>query len=302
LSGAFSRRWEQTPWGRILVGLLLAQGVYFGLRQLCMAGLLAFEGESVPLIWSSLYGLIGLQALQAIAVLAGGGLAGAGQRRGIVFGGLVGLSSGFLSMLLYRDGSQPITIVMLYGQTVLQACFGLLGGYVGSLIWRPLRSVALEDASATPQTTKRKGLSLFGGRIAWIRVALGTAVAVFGTLWARWLLTSFVEASEGKLEISTHLQLEWVTWEITAVATLLGSAIAGATRANCLKQGLSVGLASALVLIGIRLRSRPEEMRALLLLLGSSLSLGLVGSWFGGQLFPPVYRVPHRKHWDSLGV
>ena len=27
-------RWQQTPWGRILIGLVLAQGLYFGLQHL----------------------------------------------------------------------------------------------------------------------------------------------------------------------------------------------------------------------------------------------------------------------------
>ena len=29
-------RWQQTPWGRILIGLVLAQGLYFGLQHLLM--------------------------------------------------------------------------------------------------------------------------------------------------------------------------------------------------------------------------------------------------------------------------
>jgi len=32
--------WQQTPWGRILIGLLLAQGIYYSLRHLFTAGLL----------------------------------------------------------------------------------------------------------------------------------------------------------------------------------------------------------------------------------------------------------------------
>ena len=27
-------QWGQTPWGRILVGVILSQGLYYGLRQL----------------------------------------------------------------------------------------------------------------------------------------------------------------------------------------------------------------------------------------------------------------------------
>ena len=37
--------WQETPWGRIGVGLLLAQGVYYGLWNLGNAGLLAANPE-----------------------------------------------------------------------------------------------------------------------------------------------------------------------------------------------------------------------------------------------------------------
>jgi hypothetical protein len=29
--------WQQTPWGRMFIGLLLAQGLYYGLWHLCKA-------------------------------------------------------------------------------------------------------------------------------------------------------------------------------------------------------------------------------------------------------------------------
>src|SRR5438270_11891039 len=41
-------QWQQTPWGRIVVGLLLAQGLYYGLRQLFTAGLLVTGDEAAP--------------------------------------------------------------------------------------------------------------------------------------------------------------------------------------------------------------------------------------------------------------
>src|SRR5690348_11515271 len=40
--------WQHTPWGRILIGLLLAQGLYYGLWHLgqALAGLLAVNSEA----------------------------------------------------------------------------------------------------------------------------------------------------------------------------------------------------------------------------------------------------------------
>src|SRR5207249_5010482 len=89
----------QTPWGRILVGLLLAQGLYQGLRQLCTAGLLVAGEDAAGDVWATLLGLVLLQGLQGLGLLAGGALAGAGQRRGAFFGMFVGLWSGVVFIL-----------------------------------------------------------------------------------------------------------------------------------------------------------------------------------------------------------
>src|SRR5689334_10071901 len=57
-------QWGQTPWGRIFVGVILSQGLYYGLRQFCTAGLLASGDDAARGVWSTLYGLVILQALQ----------------------------------------------------------------------------------------------------------------------------------------------------------------------------------------------------------------------------------------------
>ena len=57
--------WGQTPWGRILVGVVLSQGLYYGLRQFATAGLLATGDEAARGVWSTLCGLVVLQAIQA---------------------------------------------------------------------------------------------------------------------------------------------------------------------------------------------------------------------------------------------
>src|SRR5258708_36831639 len=64
--------WQQTAWGRILIGLLLAQGIYHGLRHLCVAGLLATQGSEPAGLWNSLPGFLLLESLQVVALLIGG--------------------------------------------------------------------------------------------------------------------------------------------------------------------------------------------------------------------------------------
>src|SRR5262249_48945902 len=139
--------WEQTPWGRLLVGLLLAQGLYFVLRHFWAAGLIAALGEGIGDVWATLTGLIVLQSLQAVSVLAGGMLTGAGQRRGIFFGGVMGVWNGVFSILVQNWLGNPLTSAGLFGEPLLQAAMGAFGGLIGSLIWKPLPTLTLPTDS-----------------------------------------------------------------------------------------------------------------------------------------------------------
>jgi len=289
--------WGQTPWGRILVGVLLSQGLYHGLRQLATAGLLVSGDEAARSVWSTLYGLVILQAIQALCLVVAGMLAGAGLRQGIVFGAIVGVWNGVLSVVIQSAGGVPHTAVTLLGQPILHTVFGAAGGLLGSHIWKPLPVLAgpASPQVAPPIATARVRRPLFEGPVAWGRMLLGAALAVGGAVWAHVILEMVLDASQGTLDITDHLQAQLVTWEVTGLAMLAGSALAGAGTANSLKQGLCVGLAVAAVLLGFRLGVREAPLHDLVLTAACSLALGLAGAWFGGSLCPPLVKGPHRK-------
>src|SRR4051794_34286138 len=69
-------RWQQTAWGRILIGLILSQGLFYGLRYLTTGLLMAAEDGSDEAMWSDVRNLLLLQAIQLFGALIGGGLAG----------------------------------------------------------------------------------------------------------------------------------------------------------------------------------------------------------------------------------
>jgi hypothetical protein len=293
--------WQHTPWGRILIGLLLAQGLYYGLRHLCVAGLLAANVVEAETLWTSVTGLLLIQGLQVVSLLIGGLFAGAGQRNGAIYGAVLGVWNGVLLALVQPDQLPLLGPVSKYGQPLLQVVFGLLAGWLGSQVWKPL-SVAgeAEPLRKLPKALPRKAAPLFVGPIAWLRVAVGALAALGGTLWADRLLDWVISASENRLTPGTHMQAQLVTWEIMALAMFAGGALAGATTANGVKQGLAVGMVTAVVLIGIRLGSSALALETLILCVAGPIICGIGGGGFGGRLFPPVSPASHRRSFETL--
>ena len=87
------------------------------------------------------------------------------------------------------------------------------------------------------------------------------------------------------------MQDRLITLEIKALAILLSGVLAGSTTANGLKQGLCVGLATTVILIGIEINYVERWLQAGALTAVGSLCLSAVGGWFGSQLFPPILKV-----------
>lgn len=287
--------WQQSPWGRILIGLLLAQGLYYGLRHLCVAGLLATGWVDSETLWTSVPGLLLLQGLQIVSLFIGGIFTGAGQRQGPAYGAVLGVWNGVFLVLVQPDQARMLSPVTLYGQPVLQAVLGALAGWVGSQIWKPLSAALDPEAPRKPAAVaRRKSVNLFEGPIAWGRVLVGTSLAVAGTLSADGILDLVISASNNALSLSTNLQARLLTWEIIAVAMLVGSAVAGAGTSNGYKQGLVVGAATAVVLFGIRLGDSVSSMELLIVGMGAPVILGIGGGGFGSQLLPPVQRRRYR--------
>jgi hypothetical protein len=300
-SGQFAL-WQETPWGRLLVGLLLAQGLYYGLWHLCKAGLLAVNDPATKDVWQTLYGLLLMQGFQVVGLLIGGALAGAGRRQGALYGGIVGLVNGIIFVLVQRTNLDLFTPITLYGQPVLQTACGALGGILGFAIWRPLPTLTIPSSRLAGPRGRASGVfSLLKGRVSWFRILLGVAIAVGGTLFANAILEFVLDASEGKLSIDTHLQSHLVTWEITALAMFLGSGLAGANSENGLKAGLWAGLVAGTILVGFRLGERHLQVHFLVMNFASAVTLCLAGGWFGGQLIPPrVKQIQRKKIFEAV--
>ncbi|MGH7227338.1 MAG: hypothetical protein ACRELF_29345, partial [Gemmataceae bacterium] len=286
-------RWRQRPWGRIFVGLLLAQGLFYGLRHLLTAVLMAVQGrEAVEQMWTAATGILLLQGVRMFSVVVGAIFAGAGQRQAAFLGGMVGAWNGVFSVLLLPGPAQTLTPIALLGQPLLQAGLGAVSGWLGSAFWTPLPSTTTAE---TPLPRKRNfvrhNMNLFTGPVAWVRVSLGVILAVAGTLTATLFFEKILDISHGLLATTDELQDRLITMEIKALALILGGVLAGATTRNGPKQGLCVGLASTVILIGIEMNFVERWLQMAALTAVAAFSLSLVGGWFGSQLFPPILKV-----------
>jgi hypothetical protein len=295
--------WQQTPWGRILIGLLLAQGLYYGLWHLCKAVAMAIDPEAAGAVWGTLTGLVILQSLNAVGLLGGGALAGAGKRQGVVYGALVGLANGLIAVVLQGGRAGLVLPILVYGQPLLHLVVGASGGFAGLLIWRPLPSLTLPaPAGRVKHGLRRRDHSVLGGPVAWFRVIAGSGLALGGALWASAILDLVLAAGDGKLIIDSNFQAQLITWEITILALIIGGAWAGATTGNGFKQGLCVGLATGLVLLGVGLTGKRIHFDTLAPTVIVAVLFCLVGGWFGGQLFPPLVTIYRGKQFGSAAI
>ncbi len=281
--------WQHTVWGRVLIGLILAQGIYHGVRHLIVAGLLAAHGTDPQELWSSLNGFLLLQSMQLIGLFCGGLLAGAGQRQGAAYGMLLGIWNGVLVVLIQPSMTEQFNTVTLYGLPLLQAAVGALAGFLGGWIWQPLTPILPAATRAKAKLAHRDWPKLFVGPVYWVRVVMGTAVAVGGALWAGVILDRVVKFSEYALSPASASQAEVVTWEIVSLAILTGGVLAGATTRNGMTQGLAVGVITAVILCGIRVASpNPPTFFVLAFSMLGPVILGIMGGGFGSHLLPPV--------------
>ncbi len=297
-TGRWGASWRQTPWGRIFIGIVLAQGLFYGLRHLYTGVLLGLQAQgAAPESLASVSNVLLLQALQLIALALGAIMAGACQRSGLILGCMVGIWNGVFSVLF--GPAEFRSAVALYGQPLIHAAFGALAGWIGSTFWKPIPASGTSRV-IRKQPLPKRAVALFAGPIAWIRVCLGSVIAVLGTLAAKILLDWMLDHSGGRLATSTDLQDKIVTWEIQSLAVILGGAFAGALTSNGFKQGLCVGLLTGIGLACLSSSSHHSTVELIALTPIGAFGLSLVGGWFGGELLPPV--VPKVRLGHELGA
>jgi hypothetical protein len=280
-------RWQNTPGGRLVVGVVVAQGLAHGMQLACTGALLALGEDGSSAIWQTPTGGTVLLGLQAVALLLAGALAGAGRPFGAFFGLLVGVLSGGLFLVLQRTAGDLLAAATTVG---VASVVGLVGGCLGGIIWKPLPALQanVDGKGAGGRTPARRGESILAGPVAWVRVFVGAAIAACGVFWPGVIVGLLLEAGMGRLRLHSPLQAHLITWEVAGLLLLLGGAVAGATTRNPLKQGVFVGLLAVILLTGNQIAARNLDADFILVMGSIILLLCGLGSWFGGQVFPPV--------------
>jgi hypothetical protein len=287
-------RWQQTFWGRVVIGLILSQGLFYGLRHLLTGILLAVTSGEPDEIWDSFTNLLLVQSVQLFSLFVGGVLAGGGQPQAFVLGMLVGGWNAALALLLQQTPGQEVSTLGLFGQPLLHVAVGGLGGWVGSLIWKPIPSAVPMLLAPQRKSPPKRTQPLLAGKVFWVRVIVGSILVISGSLFASKLFQKMLDVSAGRLVSTDAMYDKVITWELRALAVLLGGALAGASTPNGLKQGLFVGLLSCVILLGVQTPKTDAWTELALWTSVSTVFLAAAGGWFGGQLFPPIIKVGRR--------
>ena len=286
-------RGQPSTLGQFALGLLLSQGLYYGLCRLYTAFELAFKDQLNP-TETSLTVYVLHQCMQLLALFVGGMLAGAGQPTGPALGAVVGLFNGLLCVVMQPAPGQGATTIALYSAPLLHSVFGIVAGWMGRTIWKPLPSLYPARPSQLMRKlgAARRYVPLFAGRVMWFRVVVGATIAVLGSISATLILDAATAAAAAGAHVyyseMIEIQDRVLTWEIKALSVLLGASLAGVNTRNGLKQGLFVGL-FALFALFLFLAMKGKGTPAILLgTLISTMCLSVGGGWFGSQLLPPV--------------
>src|SRR5262245_58110579 len=180
---------------RFFLGLLIAQGLYYGIRQFTLAAAQLFGaawGFSELLIGP----MIGL-AFQLGALFFAALVAGAGHTWAVALGATLGaVNSAAILGAAYHFKAMPEGL-FLYGHAPLHLVVGIMGGLFGRILFRPLQDLPLLQDAAPPAPPPRPVLKKDLGPIAWARVLAGAVLAFTGTVWAHTLRSQMGGGSGG---------------------------------------------------------------------------------------------------------
>lgn len=298
-----------TPLGRVVVGAVLALGLYLGLRKLAAGAVLATHPDPDEW-WRSIEGLVLVGALQVATVIFGAVLAAAGRVGGFVFGGTVGLVCGGLFLGAELVAGAPARELLLYTQPAVLLVAGGIAGVFAARVWGavPVLDMPVPEPHKLSSMRFAPTLSESSGRpTAWARVLVGALLMVVSVASADQVRKGMQKYSEGALKVGSVGQAQFITWQVAVMGMMIGAGLAGASTGAGPRHGLFAGAIAGVGVLGATAAHgqplapvhfwlstlgmgdlAPAEPAAVVAVLSGVALAGLLGGWLGGSLFQPL--------------
>ena len=304
-----------TPAGRVIVGTVVALGLYLGLRKILIGWVFATESDPSGW-WLTTDGLVAVFGIQAVAGLFGALLTGTGRVSGFSLGAATGGLCGGLFLAAEVIAGTPSGQLVLYLQPLILAVGGGLAGAVGGRIWASVPELDMPRPVAKKQSSIQLDTDIPKKKrrpTAWARVIIGASIIVAGIGMAEPLRAKAEKASAGALRVESRGQGRFISWQIATLSILLGGAVAGAGTGAGARHGLLTGFLGAVGVVGLSATqgdlspplgyllekfhlcdTSPNDPATLGLITVGVLVTGLVGGWLGGTILLPL-APPHMR-------
>ncbi len=303
---------------RIIVGTVLALGLYLALRKLATGWLLANTLEP-DAWWLTAEGLRVVFGVQAIAAIVGAMLAGAGRPLGFFVGATVGVCCGglFLAAEVYTTQAAAFDLVLLIQPGILLGV-GAVAGAVGSRIW-PTPPDVEKPLPAAPDKLSSIQMGMAeviepGRPTAWLRILAGALVMLAAVAFAERFRFTMQKYTEGGLKVESRAQGRFMSWQLASMAALIGAAFAGAGTGAGLRHGIFAGVLAGAGVVGLGIANGKVEPAiefwldrlqlsnlgvndpsVMIVVAGGIALAGAAGGWLGGTLFQPLAPAHMRK-------
>lgn len=310
--GAPAEEVRPTSLGRIVVGTVVALGLYLGLRKLATAWVLGHHVDPEAW-WASADGLAALFTVQGFAAVVGAVLAAAGRGGGFAVGAAVGAVCGGLFLAAELLTGSATRDIVYYLQPPILALAGGVAGAVSTRVWVAPPVLDMPTPAAPPgsklsslQFTKSE-LGDPGRATQWARVLVGASIMVLGFAAAEKVRQGAQKYSGGMLHVNSIGQGQFMSWQLALVGIMVGGGVAAGGTGAGIRHGALAGLIAAAAAVGINAQrggpNQPSEYwldkiglagfapldpAAALGVGGGVLFAALVGGWLGAQLLPPV--------------
>lgn len=308
LSGLPPEPMRPTAVARVMVGSVVALGLYMGFREWATAG---FEAASTTDPWGQPGGLALAVALRLVAILVGAAVAGAGRPAGAGTGVIVGLvcaSAAAGADLLGGATLGPTDAGVFAGLTAAAAA----AGWVGCRVWPP--AIELPTPASRSHGSSILHLARDDERnraprpTNWTRVVVAAMMVLTAVLVADSVRTFAKRNSAGFLQMGGPAQAPYVCLEICAVLLVISvTPMLGGTGAG-LRHGIFTGALAGLGVAGLTVAGVPpvwpvtEGLLRTFELPVDDLASGpaaaamfaatmvgcCISGWLSGTLLPPV--------------